>query len=215
MSGRLEKGVAAWKPRSQKRDLGHPGFGSDDGGGGWGPLLLMGLLLAAAVLLAPARVHAQAEPAGIGPGSYVAVGVGAAGFNSGYGQQRIVGPTVYLDANLYRRVGFEAEARTLRFHTSEDLRQTTYLAGIRLTTHRYNVRPYTKLLAGVGVMTFPFHDAHGRYLVVAPGAGLDWRTRRNGLQVRLLEVEYQYWPGFTFGPLRSWGVSSGVSLRVW
>ena len=173
---------------------------------------LVGLLV---WLLLPARVHAQAEPAGIGPGSYVAVGVAGSGFNSGYGQQRLIGPTVYLDANLYRRIGFEAEGRQLRFHTQEDLRQTTYLAGVRFSARGYNVRPYTKLLAGMGVMTFPFHDARGKYLVVAPGAGLDWRVRHSGLQVRVLEVEYQYWPQFTFGPLRSWGISTGVSLRVW
>ena len=188
-------------PRSQKRALGHP--------------IRLGLLLWLLLALLPARVLAQAEPAGIGPGSYIAVGVTASGFNSGYGQQRLVGPAIYVDANLYRRVGLEAEARTLRFNAQEALRQTTYLAGVRVSTHGRDVRPYTKLLAGVGVMTFPFHDARGRYLVVAPGAGLDWRVRRSGLQLRVMEVEYQYWPEFTFGPLRSWGVSSGVSLRIW
>ena len=177
--------------------------------------LMMVLVALALALMLPSRVHAQAEPAGIGPGSYVAVGVSASGFNSGYGQQRLIGPTLYVDANLYRRVGFEGEARTLHFHTQEDLRQTTYLAGVRISSHGRSVRPYTKLLAGVGVMTYPFRDAHGRYAVFAPGAGLDWRVRRTGLQVRVLEVEYQYWPGFSFGPLRTWGVSSGMSLRVW
>ncbi len=112
------------EPDFLKRVLGHPG----DGDGPRMPVLLALVLLAAAMLL-PARVHAQAEPAGIGPGSYVAVGVSASGFNSGYGQQRLAGPTVYVDANLYRRVGVEAEARILRFHAQEDLRQTTYLAG--------------------------------------------------------------------------------------
>lgn len=177
----------------------------------WGWLLL----LTCAALLAPARVQAQAEPAGIGPGSYVALGVSASGFNSGYGQQRLLGPTVYLDANLYRRIGFEAAARSLRFHATQDVRQTTWLAGVRFSSHGYNVRPYTRLLGGIGQMTYPYHDASGRYLVVAPGAGLDWRVRRSGLQVRLLDFEYQYWPQFTFGPLRTWGVSSGFSLRVW
>ncbi len=180
-----------------------------------GQFLLLCFLLAALALLAPTRVHAQAEPAGIGPGSYISVGITASGFNSGYGQQRLVGPAVYVDANLYRRVGFEAEARSLRFHATQDLRQTTYLAGARFSTHGRDVRPYTKLLAGMGQMTFPYRDAHGRYFVAATGAGLDWRIRRSGLQVRILDFEYQYWPQFTFGPLRTWGLSTGLSLRVW
>jgi hypothetical protein len=179
-------------------------------------LLSAAVLLTALALLMPARVHAQAEVAGFEPGSFVAVGVTGSGFNSGYGQQRLVGPAVYLDANLYRRAGAEFEARTLRFHAQENLRQSTYLAGVRFSTHgRGDWRPYTKLLGGLGVMTFPFRDARGRYLVAVPGLGLDYRVRRTGILVRMVDVEYQYWPGFTFGPLRTWGVSSGVSLRVW
>lgn len=175
---------------------------------------MLWLCLAALALLTPRCVEAQAEPAGLGPGSYIAVGVTGSGFNSGYGQQHLLGPTVYLDANLYRRVGFEAASRSLRFHSQNDVRQTTYLAGVRLTSHRYGIRPYTRLLAGMGNLTFPYHDAQGRYLVVAPGAGLDWRLQRSRLQLRLFDFEYQYWPHFTFGPLRTWGISTGFSVRV-
>ena len=95
-------------------------------------------------------------------------------------------------------------------HRIESTDDETFLRQVLYGTMRYS-----KLLAGVGGMTFPFHDAHGRYLVVAPGAGLDWRVGRSRLQGRVLDVEYQYWPGFTFGPMRNLGVSSGVSWRVW
>lgn len=177
--------------------------------GGW-----LWLLLALVMLISPGKVNAQAEHAGREPGSYIALGVTGSGFNSGYGQQRLLGPAFYVDANLYRRLGFEAEARSLRFHNQLDVRQTTYLAGVRVSARGYNVRPYAKLLAGTGTMTFPYNDAHGRYLVVAPGAGLDWRVRRR-LQLRVVDFQYQYWPQFTFGAMRSWGISTGFSLRVW
>lgn len=179
------------------------------------PERVIALVFLAATLVAPRLLHAQAEPAGIGPGSYTSVGITASAVNSGYGQQRLSGATLYVDGNLYRRVGFEAEARILGVHADQNLRQSTYLAGARFSARGYNVRPYTKLLAGVGFMTFPFNDAHGRYLVLAPGGGLDYRVRHSGLQLRVLDVEYQYWPQFTFGAMRSWAISTGLSLRVW
>lgn len=182
---------------------------------GFEPEKLLVVLALATALLAPRMLHAQAEPAGIGPGSYTSLGFTASSFNSGYGQQKLAGGTLYLDGNLYRRVGFEAEARSLRFHATEDVRQNTLLAGPRFSARGYNFRPYTKLLAGVSFMQFPYGDAHGRYLVLAPGGGIDYRIRHTPIQVRILDVEYQYWPRFNFGPLRTWGISSGLSLRVW
>ncbi len=184
------------------------------GPGGVTLAMLLSVVVALLLVLMPGKVNAQAEPAGRLPGSYVAVGITGAGFNSGYGQQKLIGPALYVDANLYRRLGFEAEARSLRFHNQLGVRQSTYLAGVRVTARGYNVRPYTKLLAGLGSMTFPYNDAHGRYLVVAPGAGLDLRVSRL-LQVRVVDVEYQFWPQFTFGAMQSWGISTGLSVRVW
>ena len=170
-----------------------------------------------------AQAAAQAHYTATGPGSYIAAGATFSSYESAYGQQRINGATFYVDTNLYRRVGAEAEARLLPLRATQNVRLETFLIGPRISTHGRTLRPYAKLLAGRGEFRFPFNDAHGSYFVVAPGVGLDYRPpahedatgdlRPSRFLIRV-EVEYQLWPGFTFGALHPYGVSSGVSCRV-
>ncbi len=177
------------------------------------------LLLAFALL--PVAAHAQAHYTAIGPGSYISVGVTGSAFQSDYGHTQIAGGTAYLDTNLYRRVGAEFEARFLRLDRNETIHQDTFLAGPKISTHARTWRPYAKFLAGRGTFTFPFHDAYGTYLVLAPGAGLDWRPPQRAdsdypsrFLIRIIDVEYQIWPAFTFGPLHPYGISTGLSYRI-
>jgi len=159
-------------------------------------------------------LHAQALFAGKGPGSYVAVGATLSAYESDYGQRGLGGGTLFVDANLYRRIGIEAEARYLRVHSDENISESNFLIGPKFSTHTRNLRPYAKLLIGRGHLNFPFNDAHGSYFVVAPGAGLDWRIGEGRFTIRVIDVEYQDWPLFTFGTLHPYGVSSGLSLRI-
>ena len=170
---------------------------------------LLGVLLAGVN-----RLNAQAEYAANGPGSYLSLGVTASGFESDYGQRKIGGVSVFLDANVYRRIGVEVEARQLRFHTDEDVRESTYLAGPKISTHGRTWRPYAKLLLGRGEFNFPFNYATGGYFVIAPGAGLDWRVAHSRLMVRLVDFEYQDWPQFSFGSIHPYGASAGFSIRL-
>jgi len=159
-------------------------------------------------------LHAQAIAAANGPGSYVAVGATGSAYQSDYGQHQIVGGALFLDANLYRRIGIEAEARYLRIHSDEDISQASYLIGPKISTHTRNLRPYAKLLIGRGQFNFPFNYAEGSYFVVAPGAGLDWRIGEGRISVRIIDIEYQDWLFFTFGSLHPYGASTGLSIRV-
>jgi hypothetical protein len=169
----------------------------------------LGMLFAATL-----HLNAQAKYAGYGPGSYVSVGVTASGFESDYGQRLLGGASVFLDANIYRRIGVEVEARQSRFHTDEDLRESTYLVGPKISTHGRTWRPYAKLLVGRGEFNFPFDYATGSSVVVAPGAGLDWRVAHSRVMVRIIDFEYQDWPQFTYGAIHPYGASAGVSFRV-
>ena len=153
-------------------------------------------------------------PTATGPGSFIAVGVAASGFQQDYGQHYVGGESLYVDANLYRRIGIEGEARRLNAHTSEDVKENTYLIGPRITGLARSVRPYAKLLAGRGTLNFPFHFAVGTYFVLAPAAGLDWHLRNSPITIRVAEFEYQIWPQFTYGELHPYGVSAGISLDV-
>jgi hypothetical protein len=170
---------------------------------------LFGVLIASAH-----RLRAQAIYTADGPGTYVSVGVTASGFESDYGKRLLGGASVFIDANLYRRIGVEIEARQSRFHTDEDLRESTYLAGPKISTHGRTWRPYGKLLVGRGEFNFPFNYASGSYFVIAPGAGLDWRVRNSRWMVRLVDFEYQEWPQFSFGSIHPYGASAGISFRV-
>ena len=176
--------------------------------------ILLPLLAASILSLAvPHRAAAQAVNTASGPGSFLAVGLSASGFQQDYGKRYIGGGALFIDANLYRRVGIEAEGRRLAAHTSEDVKESTYLVGPRVSVLRHNLRPYGKFLVGRGTFDFPFHYAVGHYFVMAPGAGLDWHVG-DRLNVRLADFEYQIWPDFTFGSLHPYGISAGISVDI-
>jgi len=161
-----------------------------------------------------ARSYAQALPTATGPGSYIAVGGGASAFQVDYGQRVLGGAFVFVDAHATSRfLGLEAEGRWLRYHTDEDVTQSTYLVGPHVYLMHGPVKPYVKLLAGVGEMQFPFKYATGSYLAIAGGAGVDVRLSTHWA-VRLLDVEYQSWPQFTYGNLKPYGVSAGILFRL-
>jgi hypothetical protein len=177
----------------------------------------MNRLLGTLILLAASTgiARAQAISTADGPGSYTAVGGTYSMYQSDYGQRQIEGSSAFIDAHLYRRIGVEAKASWLNFHTDENVRQRTYLAGPKIALKGRTIRPYARFLVGRGDFDFPFGYAHGSYFVVAPGAGLDWRVGHSRLLVRLVDVEYQVWPSFSFGAIHPYGVSTGLSLRVW
>ena len=145
------------------------------------------------MLLAPIQARAQAKYTATGPGSYIQLGGTISGFRSEYGQRYVAGPSAFLDAHLYRRLGLEAEVRELNLHTDEGVRQTTYLVGPKLTIMPHRFRPFVKLLAGRGEFRFPYGYAQGSYLVLAPGAGLDYRIGETRWSLRVLDAEYQDW----------------------
>ena len=173
--------------------------------------------LAAAVLillLHPARTHGQALPTATRSGGYIAIGGSFAGFRSPYNDRWVAGYSLYADVNVTRRFGVEAEGRRLRFDTGEDTRSATYLIGPRISTTWPRYRPYAKVLAGTGQFTYPFGYAHGSYLVVAPGGGLDVSLLHGRAYLRVIDYEYQIWRQFTYGSSRPYGLSSGISIRV-
>ncbi len=160
------------------------------------------------------RAGAQAAYTATGPGTYASVGVTFSGYQQDYGKHYVGGITLFANANLTRRLGVEAEFRDLAAHTEEDVKERTYLAGVRYAVLPHTWRPYVKLLAGRGELDFPFHYAKGSYFVVAPGAGVDLRIPNSRFILRAVDAEYQLWPQFTFGELHPYGISTGISYQV-
>ena len=162
----------------------------------------------------PPRCHGQALPTATGPGAYFDAGATASLYQADYGQNQLGGITAHVDANLTWRLGVEGEARYLRYHQIAETNQTTYLVGPRFVLRPTGFRPYVKFLAGEGIFNFPYNYATGRYFVMAPGAGVDWQLGNSRLIVRLVDFEYQDWTHFDFGPLHPYGVSAGISYRI-
>jgi hypothetical protein len=175
---------------------------------------LFGLAMALVVCLSAPESFGQALPTATGPGSYTDVGVMGSYFNLNYGPRYVGGGAIYVDANLYHRYGAEFQYQTFRYNEQGGMRQTTYLAGPRVSFRDYGWVPYVDFLAGRGDFDFPYGYAKGTYFVYAPGAGLDYDLTSK-IKLRLVNVQYQKWPQFTFGDLHPYGVSAGISLRVW
>lgn len=156
---------------------------------------------------------AQALPTAKSPGAYISVGGTYSIFQTDYGQRVLGGAGVYVDINRWRQFGIEAEGRWLRQNKLADTTESTYLIGPRVEIRRGRFSPYVKTLVGLGYFNFPYDYAHGRYFVVAPGAGVDYNLTSN-LKLRLADFEYQIWPQFTFGTLKPYGVSVGISYHI-
>jgi hypothetical protein len=158
-------------------------------------------------------VHGQARATASGPGSFLALGGGASAFQSDYGRQRLGGAFAFVDVQPEWRAGFELEYRRLSINNTEQLGQTNYLAGVRLTARPAGWSPYVKLLAGDAHIDLPFGYAKGDYLAIVPGGGLEYSIG-NRVTLRVLDIECQYWPTFSFGSLRPVGLSTGLSFRL-
>ncbi len=172
-------------------------------------------ILALALLLNGGRGHAQALPTATGPGSFIAVGGEGSLYQMDYGKRYVEGFGVYAEIDPTWRYGAEAEVRFSRFGTDENVYETTYLVGPRVTLSRRpgKFRPYAKFLIGVGHINYPFNYATGSYLAYAPGGGLDYAVNDHWT-VRAVDFEYQDWPKFTYGALNPYGVSVGISYRL-
>jgi hypothetical protein len=171
-----------------------------------------GVVLLALGFVAGRVANAQALPTATGPGAYVNVGGTYSQFESDYGKQAIGGASVYVDSNFIWRYGLETEARRMNYPNYGE-RQSTLLSGLRWSFRPKGLVPYAKLLVGGARFDFPYGYKYGNYFVVAGGAGVDLRLSEK-VRLRLVDFEYQDWPGFTFGALHPYGVSAGISFQV-
>ena len=198
----------------------------------------------AMLLAAPAiAVWAQVVPSAEAGGLPLVAGGGASRFNMDCGPYvggstcYMNGITVWIDWNLTRLpgpellhgLGVELEGRDLNFELPNflsnsyvgdkgtNLRQDTGLGGLIYHYRQFRrVRPYGKVLAGLGSMDFPPLPAsppsyrHDNRTIAAFGGGADihaWRA----LWIRA-DYEYQIWPDL-FGlsnSLTPYGVTLGA-----
>jgi hypothetical protein len=66
---------------------------------------------------------------------------------------------------------------------------------------------------GFGQFNYPYNLGTDTDLVIAPGGGIDYRITHR-IRVRVADFEYQFWPQFHYGALLSYGISSGIRVRI-
>ena len=170
------------------------------------------VLLAACLGLTPAA-HAQAAPAGDRGGLTLSAGGTASGYYMGYGGQKLMGVSAFVDVDGRRHLGVEGEARWLIFHQTNEEHVTTYMIGPRYSMYFGRFQPYVKGLFGVGQFNYPFDLGKDNDLVVAPGGGVDFRLTRK-IRWRAVDFEYQLWPQFHYGMMSSYGLSTGLRIKI-
>jgi opacity protein-like surface antigen len=192
-------------------------------------VLVVSILLAAASVAAPAQVlaTATAHQVSITAGGMVSI------FQTDYtgllnpsssglsyypaaqsSSQPLVGVGAYVDVKLTRWVQLEAEGRWQRFNQYSGISQDNYLIGPRLPVyHFWRSSVYAKALAGSSKMNFDSYGDNGTFTALAFGGGMDVKLTRR-LSVRLVDVEYQYWPEWGNSSLSPYGASMGVGYRI-
>jgi opacity protein-like surface antigen len=181
--------------------------------------------LAALLALAACSAVAQVVPSAEAGGLPLVAGGGASRFNMDCGPYTggstcyMNGITIWVDWNLtrlpgpvlLRGLGVEIEGRDLNFalpvflsntyfgDAGTNLRQDTGLGGLIYHYRRFHrVRPYGKVLAGLGSLDFPPLPAspatyrHDDRTITAFGGGADIHAWRS-IWVRA-DYEYQLWP---------------------
>ena len=180
---------------------------------GVGPVLPLVLVVIAGCLGLARSASGQVAATADAGGLIVSAGATASGYYIQYGEKKMLGVTGFVDVDTRRRMGFEAEARIIRFNETSDETVSTYMAGPRYHFNVGRLQPYVKGMVGIGQFNGVYGLASGSFLVV--GGGVDYRFNRR-ITIRLADVGYQAWPQFDLGTggMNTMGVSTGLRVRI-
>jgi opacity protein-like surface antigen len=172
------------------------------------------LFLLCVLISAGTFSSAQSAPSARRSPITLTVGGTASAFDPDYIHNKLVGIGAYVDLDIQHHLGVEAEGRWQRFREVDGISQDNYLIGPRYRFRRiWKAQPYAKVLGGYSNMNFENGFGTGRFTTFAFGGGLDLKVDRHW-SVRVPDFEYQYWPSFLNGSLHPYGVSAGISYRL-
>jgi hypothetical protein len=170
------------------------------------------LVFACGIFLA-GRTEAQVAAEGSRGAGFLSAGATGSWSYLQYGQRSLAGPAVFVDADTTRRFGIEAEGRWLDFHQSANEHAETYSVGVRYHWGWRRFEPYAKGMVGFANFNYPYNYAHGRYLTVTAGGGVDYPLSQR-FALRAIDFEWQDWPQFTFASMNTATASAGFRVRV-
>ena len=178
-------------------------------------LKLKFILPSALMLLLLPSITAQAVPTAVRRINFQA-GVAGSSYTLDYNEGREKGFTIYGDVDLGSHLGVEALYRNASIVTPHDIGENHILIGPRFHIDRGRFSPYAKALIGRGTINFQLGynlvASSQSYIDYAFGAGLDLHVTPR-INVRLIDYEYQTWPGFPPHGLTPTGLSAGVAYR--
>jgi hypothetical protein len=163
------------------------------------------------------NLHAQAAPTAV-RNSSIQLGAGYSYASPDYGQKKLQGYTIYGTFNFTRHWGIEGDIHRLDIITPTDIAEDTYLLGPRYSFRFGRFMPYGKGLLGLG--TFKTDYDPGTFIknysqthkLWAAGGGVDMIASPHW-NIRLVDFEYQTWPGFAKNALTPYVLTFGAAYR--
>ena len=146
-------------------------------------------------------------------GGQIQAGVGFLHLNNDYTTQKDEGMSVWVDASLTRHIGVEGEAHFGTIVSPSDVGENSYLVGPRFTLSRGRATGYAKVMFGRGSVINDFFNTSSSFNLYAFGGGADFRLTHR-LSFRVVDVEYQRWPGFGTNGLTPFAISTGLMYRI-
>jgi Outer membrane protein beta-barrel domain len=177
------------------------------------------IILSFAILLVLIPASAKAQAIFAARESFrLQAGFGAMYLNNDYSDRAAQGVAFWADADFghFRGIiiGAEAEAHLGTIITPDDIGETSYLVGPRLSYQRRKLTVYGKLLVGKATITNQlFHLSSSYNVAPAFGGGIEYHVGHKW-NVRAFDVEVQQWPNFEPHTLSPLSVTVGVSYSI-
>jgi opacity protein-like surface antigen len=187
------------------------------------------LVLAALLTLITSPLLAQVAPAVKIGGLPIGIGAGLSDYSIDYGSgRRMLGISAWGDYNVFHGLGVEVEGQSIFADRPSDLctsgprtvcqmKQDSIKGGIIYKARAFKgVRPYAKVLGGIGEIYFPSHNffySQDSFTTYGAGGGLEYRVWKT-LSVRA-DYEYQFYEQFLGkGTLNPNGVTVGATYYL-
>ncbi len=170
------------------------------------------ILGAASVLLVLPSLHAQADYTAFRT-TRIQAGAGGMYLNTDYTESSNKGVSIWGDYDFNRFLGAEVEAHFGSIISPDDIGETSYFIGPRVSYRRRNAALYAKIVVGRATISNQQVNTSSTYNAYAYGGGLDYKVSRH-FNVRAVDFELQKWPDFEPHTLSPLSISVGLMYII-